>query len=400
MTLLISIFSENPGVPIAGAEVMLAPRKRGTAPPITVRTDDEGEARIRLPERVGRDYRLVVNAPDHVPLCLETFGPEPAICLARLPKAEDGLGWWHHAMGISAPPTVANAGLVVGVIDSGCSPRRDAATVRDCGSVINSEYFPDSAGTDSEGHGTAVIGLLVNHPAYPVHFGGVAPGISVLSLKAFDSRLGKFTTGTQGEVAEAIYHLVELGADLVNCSFGLDENHVSVAQQVEEAHERGVLCICASGNRPDGVAFPGGLDCAVAVAAIGRGDAVQPDTLVATHMPPRRAPDWSGPYFFASFSGRGPGTDCCAPGVGLIAPAVPQDGLDLPFQVVSGTSFACPLVCGILATTLAADPGYQALPRNASRAAYARRHLDQLCQTLGFPPEWEGRGMPRLRTHP
>jgi len=377
---------------------MLVPEVEGVAAPPVVLTNDDGEARIRLLDATADRYVLVVNAADHMPLRLEKFASAPVVCLPRLPKAEGGLGWWHRALGIATLPADSGAGLVVGVIDGGCATRPDCLNVRDCGCVISSEYCPDSAGTDSAGHGTAVIGLLAARPADLAQYGGVAPGVTVLSLKAFDPRLGELTTGTQGEIAEAMFRLVEQGADLINCSFSLDESHASIAQQVEEAYDQGVLCICAGGNEPGGVAFPGCLDRAVAVAALGRGDAVQPGTLIAAHVPRRTESAWREPYFFASFSGRGPGIDCCAPGVGLVAPAPPRVGHESPFQVVSGTSFACPLVCGILATALAADPDYRALPRDASRAAYGRRRLESLCEPLGFPDGWEGRGLPRLRT--
>jgi hypothetical protein len=63
---------------------------------------------------------------------------------------------------------------------------------------------------------------------------------------------------------------------------------------------------------------------------------------------------------------------------------------------MSGTSMASAAICGALAVLLSRNGSYQALPRDARRAAQARAILQKACREIGLADEFEGYGVPDL----
>jgi hypothetical protein len=165
---------------------------------------------------------------------------------------------------------------------------------------------------------------------------------------------------------------------------------------IKEAYAKGVLCVCAAGNDPDRIGYPARSQWTVSVSAVGLGAEILAGSLSESVLPEKGPPFWQGDYFIPMFSGRGKKINCCGPGVGLITAAVPTEIGTRTSWRVFGTSFASPLVCGVLAAALASDDTYLSLPRDASRADYASKKLTPLCRSLGFPVQLEGAGMPVL----
>jgi len=73
-----------------------------------------------------------------------------------------------------------------------------------------------------------------------------------------------------------------------------------------------------------------------------------------------------------------------------------EEGDDAPYAAFGGTSMASPLACGALAAILSNSSDYKALPRDATRAAVARRLLVERCTSIGIATVHEGHGMPRV----
>jgi subtilisin len=65
---------------------------------------------------------------------------------------------------------------------------------------------------------------------------------------------------------------------------------------------------------------------------------------------------------------------------------------------MSGTSMACPAVTGAAARLLSLPAGRSilAMPRDQDRSDAMARVLLKSAQALGFGPEYEGQGLPRL----
>jgi subtilisin family serine protease len=156
----------------------------------------------------------------------------------------------------------------------------------------------------AHGHGTLVAGVLV----------AVAPGAMIMPIRAFDD-LGQSDHFT---IAKAIRWAVDHDADVINMSFGTLEKSKILKDAVEYAYKNGVTMVASAGNEDtEDPQYPAAYDKVVSVAATDRWD------------------------MKARFSNYGGSIDVAAPGVGIIAPY--PGGY---YAVVSGTSFAAPLVAG------------------------------------------------------
>jgi subtilisin family serine protease len=109
-------------------------------------------------------------------------------------------------------------------------------------------------------------------------------------------------------------------------------------------------------------------------------------------MPSRTcATRWDGDYFVPRFSCPG---RCIAPGVAVVAPDPAHNGQPAGNKAKSGTSFSTPIVVGLLATVLAQDSTYLAMPPDRERCDYARQKLLGLCKPFGFSTNLQGAGRP------
>ena len=166
---------------------------------------------------------------------------------------------------------------------------------------------------------------------------------------------------------------------------------------IQDAVQRGTLCICAAGNDSGAVGFPAAFPEVVAVSAD------RPEEHGAQRARSRRralptdpAKHGSRNLFLAEFSNFGSQVDCAAPGVGIIS-TVPCSGLTWYslYAVMDGTSMASPAACGALAALLADSPVYLALTGSA-RAEFARAILASNTQSIGLAAVFQGSGMLRL----
>ncbi len=194
-------------------------------------------------------------------------------------------------------------------------------------------------------HGTEVASLMVARSA---RFGGAAPGAT---LYAADVYCGKATGGAVDAIAGALGWLVAERVPVINVSL-VGPSNALLQQLVARVVAQGFLLVAAVGN--DGPAAPP-LYPAAYPGVIGV-------TAVDAH---RRV------LFEAE---RGPQVMFAAPGAGIAAATVPGG-----FAAVRGTSFATPLVAGLLAVRLASlagaqDPGRPAGPAAAQAAVAALAH--------------------------
>jgi subtilisin family serine protease len=192
-------------------------------------------------------------------------------------------------------------------------------------------------------HGTEVASLMVGRSA---RFGGAAPGAT---LYAADVYCGKPTGGSVAAIAEAFAWLAGEGVPVINVSLVGPPNAL-LQQVVRHVTARGYIVVAAVGN--DGPAAP------------PLYPAAYPGVVGVTAVDARR---------HAIFEAeRGPQVMFAAPGAGIAAATEP-DG----FSEVRGTSFAAPLVAGLLAARL-----------RAPNPAAARAALDALAHSaihLGAP---------------
>lgn len=158
------------------------------------------------------------------------------------------------------------------------------------------------------GHGTMVAGLVRL----------VAPGASILPLRAFDA----YGVGESTDIVRAIYYAVDHDADVINLSFSMNRQSSAIKEALRYAREHGVVVVAAAGNRSsNALTFPASDNRVIGVAASENDDAL------------------------ADFSNYGPNNaDLVAPGVALIS-AYPGGY----YAAGWGTSFSTPLVAGAAA---------------------------------------------------
>jgi serine protease len=202
----------------------------------------------------------------------------------------------------------------------------------------DSDNDPNPSGiTDQDGfpigwHGTAVAAAA----------GAVADNGTGMAGTAFRTRLLAVKGSRNDDPDQSIYegysgivYAADMGAGVINCSWGGPV--VSFAEEAAVAYAvgRGVLVVASAGN--DGLAdpfYPASLPGVLSVAATGEDD------------------------FLAGFSNYGPFVDLSAPGVSIYT-AYGADG----YAFWDGTSFSAPIVSGVAALVRAAHPawtGFQA----------------------------------------
>ena len=213
------------------------------------------------------------------------------------------------------PP--ARTSVRVGLVDGGVAgdhPSLREATIQARG--CDGTHVPST-------HGTAVASLLVGRDE---HFRGAAPGGT---LVAVDIYCGRATGGAADAFADALAWLVGEGVGVINASIVGPPNRV-LEQAVRAVTERGHLIVAAVGN--DGPAarplFPAAYAGTLGITGVRADRRVLPE------------------------AGRGPHVDFAAPGADMLA-AAPNGG----YAEVRGTSYASPLVAGLLAAGIGqADP--------------------------------------------
>ena len=209
-------------------------------------------------------------------------------------------------------PTAQGGRGRIGLIDTGVEARHPALA----GARIVQRGF---AGPSRPApHGTAVASLLVGQAGA---FTGAAPGGA---LYAADVYGGSPAGGSATGLAQALAWMAENEVPVVNVSLVGPRNAV-VEAAVRRAGTRGMLIVAAVGN--DGPSapplFPAAYADVVGVAAVNGRGRVLPE------------------------SGRGPQVDFAAPGADMAA-AGPGQG----YVTVRGSSFAAPLVAGLLSAQL------------------------------------------------
>ncbi len=234
----------------------------------------------------------------------------------------------------SAPPTSAAKPLRVGLIDSGVDATHPALS-----DGALQRWGCDGAVRPSA-HGTAVASLLVGRDG---RFAGALPGAT---LYAADVYCGQPVGGSAERVAQALAWMARERVPVVNVSLVGPANRL-LEQAVHALAGRGQLVVAAVGN--DGPAAP------------PLYPAAYPDAVGVTGVTSRRR--------VLPEAAQGPQVLFAAPGADLAVAASSDGG----YGTARGTSFAAPVVAGLLATQL---PGPDAAAARAAVQVLARQALD------------------------
>jgi subtilisin family serine protease len=223
--------------------------------------------------------------------------------------------WGLRAVGAAtAWPISRGAGVTVAVLDTGVAPHEDLPP------LLPGKSFT-GAGSDPNGHGTHVAGIIAAIANNQKGVAGLAPGVSILPVQVLDAD----GFGDHANIANGIIWATDNGADVINLSLGGEESSDALRAAVEYAHSRGVVLVAAAGNSGSGSnapMYPAAYPEVIAVAA--------------------SAPDGSG----AMFSNSGFYVDISAPGFAILS-TIPSG-----YTYYSGTSQASPFVAAAAALLL------------------------------------------------
>ena len=271
------------------------------------------------------------------------------------------------------------AGVGVAVIDSGINDRHPDLRNPDGSSRV--VYHQDFTGTpttnvsgaqyDLYGHGTHVAGIIGGNGSLSGgQYAGVAPGVSLIDLRALDAN----GAGTDSTVIAAIQQAIALkstyNSRIINLSLGrgipVSYTQDPLCQAVESAWNSGIVVVVAAGNY--GRLSVSGSNGYGTVTAPGNDPLVL--TVGATKSNGSASP---AAETVASFSSKGPTTydhvvkpDIMAPGNGIVSLAAPGATLEASYPAelvngtdgnsdyftLSGTSMATPAVTGAAALVL------------------------------------------------
>ncbi len=192
---------------------------------------------------------------------------------------------------------------------------------------VNNDNDPN----DDHYHGTHCAGTIAALINNTIGVAGMA-NVSVFAEKSFNS----IGSGSTSDSRSAIMHAVDMGADIISCSWGGTSYSETLVEAIEYAIDHGVMVIAAAGNsNSNSLHYPAAYQGVIAVSATDQND------------------------IKASFSNYGNWIDVSAPGVD-IASTVPYEIKGGYYMLASGTSMAAPHVSGLAALLMSAFPTYSA----------------------------------------
>ena len=169
---------------------------------------------------------------------------------------------------------------------------------------------------DDNGHGTHCAGVITAIVNNSIGMAGLAQ-VRVMAEKGLDES----GSGWTSDLASAIIHAVDQGADIISCSWGSYEKSTLLHEAVKYAYDHGVLVVAAAGNdATDTKQYPAAYDEVFAVTATDQND--DP----------------------ASFTNFGNWVEVAAPGVQIYSTI-----WDDSYAYMSGTSMSAPHVSGLAA---------------------------------------------------
>uniref|UniRef100_A0A7S4J354 subtilisin n=1 Tax=Odontella aurita TaxID=265563 RepID=A0A7S4J354_9STRA len=201
----------------------------------------------------------------------------------------------------------------VAVIDSGVDETHPAFGDK----VKLQKWFRYGTPLEEDDHGTHVAGTI--------HL--MAPDADIYDYRVF----GEEGFPVDDAIATAIFEAVYDGCDVINMSLGGRWPSTMIRTAVQFAHSKGIVVVVAAGNEGDDNpltnerSFPALWDEVISVAAAAKEEGLP----------------------VAYFSNSNPQVDYAGIGVDVVS-MKPGGG----FQTMSGTSMACPHVCGLVAALL------------------------------------------------
>lgn len=301
------------------------------------------------------DDDLVINAigNPNKPVKPDKGKPEPQ------PQPPQELPWgidrieaeaaWNTAKGLAVKVAILDTGIDLDHLDLQDNIEGNV-------NLIN----PRRSGNDDNGHGTHVAGI-VGAMDNDIGVIGAGPEIYLYAVKV----LAKNGSGFLSDLIEGLEWCINNKMQVINMSLGASSDNQSFHDAIYKTYKAGVIQVAAAGNdgRTTGaINYPAKYPETIAVSAVGQ--------------------DSKGSLYFADFSSYGSEIDLTAPGVDIRSTY--NDGY---YEVLDGTSMACPHVTGVVALTLEV--------KGQKSPDQMKAHLKLRSENVGLPSYEQGAGLVR-----
>lgn len=245
--------------------------------------------------------------------------PYEEIPIMSIQEAQQKAGWNITAFNLPETWKLSQGeGVVIAVLDTGC--QADHPDLKD--NILKGANFVQAKPPyDKNGHGTHCAGIICasNNNIGMV---GVAPKAKVIPVKV----LGDNGSGNIQSIAKGVQYAIKRNVDFISMSLGSPRPVPLVHKMIKLAESRGIPTFVAAGNsgRTKEVFYPANYKETIAIGAIDSN------------------------FRRANFSNTGQNLDFMAPGVDILS-TVPTNW----YSLMSGTSMAQPMACGLAALLLA-----------------------------------------------
>lgn len=262
-------------------------------------------------------------------------------------------------------------GVGIAVIDSGVVPHPDLE-----GKIVAFQdfYEGNTEMTDAHGHGTGVSVVAAGSGRASDGFAtGAAPGAHVVGLRIGGADGMTYAKPALAAIEWAIENRERYNIRVINMSFSLDDKNIEdrmpVIDALQRASDLGIIPIAAAGNEGPYNGNLGTIASAPFVVTVAAAD-------------PNGTPSADDDRI-AYFSSHGPGEN------GQHKPDVAAPGVDITigtrgggYHEANGTSFSSPMVAGVVADWLQANPNLnvsdvQRIIRETSRPIPGERYETQ-----------------------
>lgn len=256
-----------------------------------------------------------------------------------------GYQWHLETMGVfdAWTTTLGSSNVIVAVLDTGVDLNHPDLV----GRFVNpTDVVDNDSAQDDDGHGTHVAGIISAVTNNSKGVAGIAPGAKLMPVDVF----GHYNTGSgtvfgalTSEVIEGIDYAVSKDADVINISLGGSDYDSAFEDAIDNAVSKGVVVVSAAGNKgQNGTHYPSDYDSCISVIAT----------------------DWNDAK--ASYSNYGEDKDICAPGGDtntdqnsdsfIFSTSYDPSTQTSGYAWMDGTSMASPMVAGVVALMLSANP--------------------------------------------
>ncbi len=231
--------------------------------------------------------------------------------------------------------------------------------------------------TDMHGHGTHVAGTIAAATGNGAGIAGVHPGARIMGIKCASDN-GSLATL---DAIEGLIYAADMGADVINCSWGGYSYNAALRDAIAYAAESGASVVCSAGNdNVDATTYPAGYPYAVSVAASDPEDAK------------------------AYFSNYAKTVDVAAPGLWILSlrAAASLAGISVisnDYRVWSGTSMAAPCAAGAMALFRQWHPGFNSWTYEKAFSAAADPSILDLPYNNAYKTKLGGGRVDLLRAH-